>query len=263
MKKLLLSSLLLSSVLTLAVTGCKLVGSNPSPPSAWEQRMFDISTNFAARVVTTTNVVPIYQTNIAVVPYFITNSIGVPVEVMQTNYVPQTIYLTNTVTQTNLVETYTYNGPSTAAKGTAGAAGALSNIGAPGIGSLVTMGILGALAIWGHLRSTKKAGEADALSQTASTLTQIIEVGQELMNKTPQGAQMAQAWKDWMVKHQAEQGVIDQVMAILPEAVNNDAAKGAADKLVAMMGGVAALTPTPPPTPPPAPPGPAVIQPRV
>ena len=66
-------------------------------------------------------------------------------------------------------------------------------------------------------------------------LAQIIETGREVLQATPQGRLLDDRWKAWMIQHQAEQGVIEDVLKLLARVVDNDSAKTAAEDLLALM----------------------------
>lgn len=131
-----MKKLLAIASLVAIVSGCSLVGRNPSPPSKFEQGVFTVQTNY----------VPV------VVP--VTNSTGQVA--LTTNQMPQ----------------YTYaQGPGAqVAKDTVGAIGNLF-----GVGGLASTALGGLLSIWGWLRSSKNYQTAANTAQVVETLRQFIK----------------------------------------------------------------------------------------
>jgi hypothetical protein len=91
---------------------------------------------------------------------------------IQTNSVPRLVVVTNVV-------------PST-----------VTNTG------VVLGGLIGAYRLLRSFRASKTAG----------VLAQVIETGRQVLQATPQGQAQDEQWKVWMVQHQAEQGVIEDVV---------------------------------------------------
>jgi hypothetical protein len=185
----------------------------------------DIVTNEVIQVVIKTNIVPV--TNIVNVTETriidVTNAITVPVTKTVIDWV------TNVVTTTNTLEVYDYK-VNTNAVTTVNAIKETARL-IPGVGPFADLlgGILlGGLAVYARLRSTKK---------TAAVLAQVIEVGREILSQTPQGAQAATAWKDWMIKHQATQGVFESVLKLVSNktVVDNAEASRIATQLLSLM----------------------------
>lgn len=210
--------LLVSILLATTITGCAMFGSNPSPPTKAEQKLFDIVTNVVKQVVTETNVVQRVETNYQVVAYTITNQINQLVPVNFTNVIPVVLFSTNIVTRTNDVEQYTYGKPNATAQGTAGVIGGLTNVVAPGAGSLVTELLLGAAAIWGGLRSTKA-------NKVNGVLTQTVETAREVLKTTSQGQVLDERLMSWMKDHHLDEGVITQIAALVDKNVDTGQAK--------------------------------------
>lgn len=221
-------SVLLVSVLALGAfsfAGCKLVGENPSPPSKAEQALFDTKTNY----VTVTNVVPqvitTYETNEAthtVTSSSITNLLLVPGT--QTQYV-------NTVKP--------------AVTGTVQAVGTAVNTFAPGIGGLISSGILALLAGWSYLRSNKNR-------DTSAALAQEIQAVLNFIGQLPDGPKYVDVVKQFLQQHQNEADVVNQVVDLLAKQVSNSEAKAAANQVIATINGLksvsAPITPIVPPT---------------
>jgi hypothetical protein len=207
-------------------TGC----SSTKPPSAFEAKFFDVSTNTRPVVVTVTNVIPVIETRFAVQTVTITNSVGVPVPVYVTNTVTVTNSQAVVATVTNDVPTYSLT-PNANAKATAGLAGTLTNLGLPGAGSLTTMAVLGALAAWGGFRTRQYAGKNDALSQTAGVLAQNLQTFQSVVELTPQGKDLAKTAAAYIANHQVQAGVAAQVLDLAAQNVNNEQASLAAQQI--------------------------------
>ena len=171
------------------------------PPSAAEQKYFEIRTNVVEVVTTVTNIVPATATTVA----------AIRIEPV-----------------TNKVEQYDFT-PNANAGAVAGTGAAVTSIWSPVAGGVVGAALAGIFSLWGLLRS-KKRETANEL--TAMELAQIIETGRQILLKTPDGAKYEAAWKNWMVKHQADTGVISQVAQLVAAGVDNDKAKGAAQTIV-------------------------------
>jgi hypothetical protein len=97
-----------------------------------------------------------------------------------------------------------------------------------GVGELVSGLIGGVFGLWGVLRSRKS-------NKTAAALVQIIETGRVLLKETPQGQRLDDKWTLWMVKHQAEQGIINEVVKLMGQAVDNESAKVVSQKILDLM----------------------------
>ena len=220
----------LISLAAVAFVGC----ASTKPPTALEQRFFNIQTNITPQVVLQTNVVPVFQTNVVVQTVTVTNQVGVVVPVPVTNFTTVITMQTNIVQATNMVAGYTL-APNATAQTTAGIAGTLSNLGMPGTGSLVTMGLLGLAAAWAGIRNRQYAGQNSALQQVSGTLAQNISTFMAVLQQTPQGKQLAPLLQNYLNSHQAEAGVIQQV-AGLASQVDPLQAQGAAQQILAALG---------------------------
>src|SRR5882672_5729599 len=100
-RKLAFPSLILLSIAL--ISGCALFGKNAGPPTAIERQLFTIETNYTTKVITLTNVVPLFQTNVQVL-----NVTNIDHQVVQfTNFQTVVNYQTNVATSTNVVPTYT------------------------------------------------------------------------------------------------------------------------------------------------------------
>lgn len=214
----------------LALPGCG------TTPSAFEQRFYDIATNYTPRVVVVTNTTPIYLTNHVMAVEWRTNVINdtqisvVPVTVTQS--VLTVSYLTNTVTVTNLIPQYVLT-----PNASAGAVGQVAGVAASpwGAGGLATGAVGAIFALWAGYRNRQLGGKNDALSQSAGTLAQIIETGREVLKTTPQGQQADAAFKQWMIQHQNITGTLGQISGIVADEVSNEEAKRAANDIKALV----------------------------
>lgn len=212
-------------------TGCAALSS--APPSKAETYAYDITTN----LVTKTNFVT--QTNLVsqIVPINTTNVTGQTVLFYQTNYVPQLVTETNRVVETNYV--FAENAH---AKATTAVIGTVANIAMPGSGTLITAVIGGILGIWGSFRS-KAANKATAIANNSN---QIIETARNIITALPNGGSIAKDFDSWMVQHQQDAGIAQEVAALVGKFVNPDQASGTASKLLATA--LAPLTPLVPAT---------------
>lgn len=186
-------------------TGCASTGPQ-RPPSAFEQKFFTILTNYVTEVAFETNAITV--TNVVQ---------GIPV-------VTPALQV---VITTNVTPTYEFT-PNTTAAATATTSGTATNIFAPGFGGLVTTIIGGVFGLWGTLRSRKA-------NKTSEALAQIIETGQEVLLTVPNGADLAAKWKAWMIKHQAQTGVISEASKLVANVVDTDDARDAAAKITAIL----------------------------
>ena len=183
-------------LLLLFLSACK------SAPTRLEQKLFHIRTNQLPTVTLLTNIVPASPD---------------PTSSAPSN--PPITWHTNIIVTTNTLESYTYT-PSAAATQLVTVASGLGPWGH--LASVIIGGLLGA---YGFLRSSRAA-------KTAAVLAQVIETGRQVLQSTPQGQALDQQWKAWMIQHQAEQGVIPDVIKLLSKAVDEPSAKLTAQALV-------------------------------
>ena len=195
-------------------------------PTALERKFFDIETNLVADVATATNVVPRYNTNISVMLVTNRTADGEALVVPMTNATVEVTFVTNYTVASNVVESYMYV-PNTNAAHLQGAVGRTAGLFGP-LGELVGVLIGAGFGLWGYLRSSKAA-------KVAGVLAQVIETGRMVLQATPQGQALDEQWKRWMIQHQAEQGVIQDVVRLLGNVVDEPSAKEAADSLLALM----------------------------
>jgi hypothetical protein len=195
-----LSRLMLPSVF--ALLGLILLAGCGSPPVAVEQHFYTI----------TTNETPIVTS--AVTFQAVTNG-------------PVVTFTTNVVYTTNLQVGYVFTPNTTNAAPVVGIARGIGNIFGP-YGDLIAAAIIGALALWGKVRSTQ-ATQADAAS---AVLAQGIETLREILKTTPQGREMDTQIVALLSKQQITAGVIREVARIVNDNVDNPAAKQAARALL-------------------------------
>lgn len=201
--------------LALCITGCKLVGTDPSAPNGFERLVFTTVTNYIAvpMQVTQTNIVTHEQV------VYATNTVGQIVTVTNVFFMPEY----RVVTITNIIPQYEnkVNGGTTA---TIQAAGTAINTFLPGVGGIASSGLLALLGLWAQLRSSKRG-------QTNSTLAQEIETIREFIKSLPSGAKYDQAITAFLQTHQLESGVAQQVLGILQNQVDNQEAKTALQEI--------------------------------
>ena len=93
---------------------------------------------------------------------------------------------------------------------------------------MVGLLVAGAFAVWAQLRSSRAA-------KVSAVLAQVIETGRAVLQTTPQGQVLDEKWKNWMITHQAEERVIEDVIKLLGQVVDNESAKQVAAKLLSAM----------------------------
>jgi hypothetical protein len=211
--------------LLLGVAGLGLLCGCANQPTKFERKFFNIQTNMVGRVAVVTNVVPVYVTNSSVAWQTNLES-GTPVALPISNATVTVSYKTNRAVATNLVEEYTFT-PNANTALTSVLAG--RTVGAFGpFGELAMVLVTAAFGVWAQVRTARA-------KKVAAVLAQVIETGRIVLQSTPQGQVLDDQWKLWMVKHQAEQGVISDVVRLLGSVVDGDSAREAADKLLALM----------------------------
>ena len=215
-------------LLTGLVAGCSMLASKP--PSALETKLYDIKTNQVPVVVLRTNVVTVTETNVVTVRNPVTQVI------YQTNQVTVQIVGTNIVTVTNLVPAYDFT-PKASAVADAQITGGVINTVFPGWGSVVSYGLTGLLALWGGLRTKKQ-------NANTANLTQAIETARSVIKSLPNGATIGTQFDNFLVQHQTDANLLDEIGTIVDSTVNPDAAQGAATKIIQLV--TTPLNPTPP-----------------
>lgn len=216
-------------VATLALVGCKFFGATPSAPTKFDQKAFDIITNVVYKVVDRTNIIPVYTTNYQIEIITFTNTENKVVQVFATNFIPLVTFSNQVVTVTNRVEQYDYK-PNDTTKSSAAVVGTLSNLGIPGIGALVTALLVGAAGAYGKMRSTLKTSD-----KANEVLAQSVETAREVIYNTPQGKQLDDAFKQWLIQNQQAAGILGAVSTIVKDNVSSSAAQGAANLIKAQV----------------------------
>lgn len=209
--------------LSLVIAGCAAMGSNPTPPNKVESVLFNTTTNYVPVVI------PAYVTNQVTVTSYQTNVQGVAVTQYLTNIVPVTVpaSITN-------VPSYTETPKQSVTAGVQGAGGVL-NVLFPGIGSIASNAVLALLGFYGYLRSSK-------LGNTAAVLAQNVQLARNILQSVPNGAALDNAFVTFIQNHQADEGVIQQVMATIAAEVNNSDAKVAAQQIAATVQALTSAT---------------------
>lgn len=192
-----------------------------------DRTLYTVQTNWTPHVFVETNVVTV--TNLVPVPVVVvqtntvvqTNAAGAATAVLQTNFYNVTnlatvlTFQTNVFSLTNMVaSTQLADRPSTEA-----GVSALANTvgGLWGVGSLASAGLLGLLHLYRNVRN----------KQLNTAFIQAIQTGRELL-ATTQGEQAKAAYTNWLIQHQTATGVISAVTKMVPDLVDNPAAREAA-----------------------------------
>jgi len=208
------------------------VGCASRPPTRFEQGLFNIETNQIPIVVLRTNIfdVTVVRTNAVTV----TNTVGV-VE-WQTNIIPVVVQQTNTMIVTNTQEAYLYH-PGEGAKNIQEVGTTVGNL--FGVGGMTGTALGALFSLWGYWRSKKSL-------VTAGNIAQTVETMREFVKSLPNGATYDNELVNWMQAHQADAGVLNQVMTLLKTQVNNQDAKVAAQQVMDTINALKNLAPTPP-----------------
>lgn len=205
---------LFTATIAILFSGCA------GTPTKFEQKIFDIQTNYVPVLVLKTNTV--WQTNTEVKTITVTNTQGVIVPMTVTNTV--TIPQYSLVTVTQQIPQYEYK-PSAMAMSAQATAGTIGNLAAPGVGGSIATGMFGLiLAGWSWLRSSRA-------TKTAINSSQVIETMRELLKTMPNGKQYDAVLTQWMQQHQADAGVLSNVLDILENNVSNNDAKNVVQQL--------------------------------
>lgn len=188
-----------------------LAGCAGTPPTKFDTTVFEIKTNYVPSVVNQTNTV--WKTNEVYTTVTVTNSDHVLVQQYATNYIPVPQLVIQTIT--NIIPVYDYQQGSNAAKIKETAA-AVGNIVAPGVGGPIAGAITGLLLTgYGWFRSSKRS------ATIAGNLAQVVEASREVLKTVPNGNVYDAKMVEWMQNHQAEAGVLQDVIALLGKSVNN------------------------------------------
>ena len=209
------------------VTGCK------STPSRFEARFYDIDTNMLPRGAQSAGrkaesaglreqgaggagLKGVVQA---------TDRIGVPVG-GQLLPLQSPVFETNVTLVTNYEPAYTYT-PNERARSLSAVAGSAAGLLGP-VGELVALLCAGAFGVWAQLRTSKA-------TKVSAVLAQVIETGRAVLRMSPQGQKVDEKWKAWMITHQAQQGVVEDVVKLLATVVDDKTAYETAAKLLSMM----------------------------
>ena len=92
-------------------------------------------------------------------------------------------------------------------------------------GSIAGLTVAALTGLFGYLKSSKS-------STTSSTLSQEVETVLEFVKMLPNGATYNTALQNFMQKHQAETGVLTDVVKIIRDKTSNQVAKAAADNVM-------------------------------
>lgn len=221
----------------LGMVAASLFGCVSHPPTALEQKYFNITTNPPV-ISVTTNFIPVtlYKTNEVV--QTVTNLQNV-VE-FRTNYVPVAV-ATNVEARlavvTNQPETYNF-APGPGQQNIKDIGGLIGSF--FGAGGIATTAIGALFSIWGLVRSKKNYGTAAQLAQTIETLRTFVQ-------QLPNGPAYDTALVQWMQQHQAETGTINQIIGLLANEVSNPDAQVAAEHIRAAIAALGVTLPPPPP----------------
>ena len=104
-------------------------------------------------------------------------------------------------------------------------------------GAVGAIGLAALLALYARRRQTQlneALGKQKTAEDSAAALVQNIEVARQILEqleKTPQGANVAAKYKEWLQAHQSAAGVIGAVGQIVADNVDPEAAKYIALKL--------------------------------
>lgn len=216
---------MLIGTLVIFIGGCA-----STPPTAFEQKFFDIKTNVLVVTKIETNVVPftVVKTNIVV------DTLGLTV----TNYTPVFDYITNTIVVLKTNESYVF----TPGQGAADVKSVGTEVGNMfGAGGIVGTALGALFSLWGYVRSKKNY-------ITAANIAQTVETMREFIKSLPNGAAYDNELVNWMQKNQANAGVLQSVIALVGREVSNPDAKDAAQNIQTLIEGLKlGTTPSNPP----------------
>lgn len=244
-KTALFASLLAACGIAIVISGC--VNGTPLASTPVGGALYNTQTNYTPVVSVVTNLVPVtvYHTN--EVTQTVTNQVGVvqfvtnQVAVASATTQPQVFYVTNQVPQ------YVNTVKPAVTDAVQSAGGILSTM-FPG-GGAVAWALLALLGGAGYATSTKSSS---ANYSTATALSQEIETILAFMGKLPNGAVYTTALTSWLQSHQADAGVVQNVLGVLQNEVSNNDAQVAAQQLsqtIASLMSQTAPTPTAAPAP--------------
>lgn len=233
------------TILLALVAGCSLLGTSARDPGKFEESLFSttnvpmLTVHAFTNTVTVTNIVPREVTNVVTVQK--TNEVGVFVPIFETNHV--TVYDTNRTQVEKVIPAgSTVMVPQLVAPSATGQAAIATGSGIAGLwglGPLAGMLLSGGFNWWQKARNAALAAKYTGASQgalvanqTSAVLVQNVETLLEVLNGTPQGQAALPAVKSYLMNHQLEAGVIDQVAAFVNQHVDNEAARDAAAEVL-------------------------------
>jgi len=218
----------LAIIIAAIITGCA------SVPTAMDRALFNIRTNETPVVHVYTNTVVVTNVVQEIRPVFIrvTNEVTQTI-VVTTNFVIQTNVVLSAKEEvqsvTNVMRTVEVTPkPVVEAVGSAIVGTAAS---ATGWGGVASTAFVGFYALWARARQKKLTqalnGQVDQGDLVNETLVQSIETARALIKTTPQGQELEQRYKEWLIQNQRAAGIIE-VVASLARVTDSAAAKDAA-----------------------------------
>lgn len=221
--------------LSLGLNGCS---STATTPTKFESFLFEQHTNPMPQIVFQTNVLTVIKevpvTNQVTITRTNEQNIVIPTFSNYVTTVQVPVFQTNVVQGTNFVPVISQ---------TAGAgSNAVTSIGAVagdlfGVGGLVKAGLGAVFAgflTWRNRQfAVNSAVQAASVAQTtAETFAQNIETLLTVLKTTPQGQKLEPLIKNYLMTHQKEAGVIDNVASIIDSSVSEGAAKTSAETIL-------------------------------
>jgi len=233
------NSLTLLGVLAAAIgiIGCSAF-SNGGAPTAVERSIYNVRTNYLEVAVVHTNVIPISTFVTNVVPI----TIGESKVIYTTNVIGTTNFVTTTTYFTNEVPQYIFTVKTNVDTGI-GTVGTVVNTFLPGMGGIVSTGLTALLGVWGYLRSSKQSAQN---YNTASVLAQNIETIRAFIQGMPNGGKIDTAFTQYIQAHQADEGVLQNVLSVIQNEVSNPDARIAAQELANTVNALGTATAAPP-----------------
>jgi hypothetical protein len=201
----------------LLLSGCQ------SAPTAFDEALWDLTTNYVEVVQTRTNVVTITQTNLV----HVTNL----VEVLPDVFLPQIVTTPMvSITTNTYVSIATNLAPVIEAKADAELVGTAKTIGGMfGVGEMVgaiATGLLGIIGAWRF--QGRKVAKSEIVS---GNLVTAIEALREVI-KTKEGAEADAMIKAFLMKNQVQAGVFEEVVKLLDTKLDGTAASQVSDQIL-------------------------------
>jgi hypothetical protein len=201
----------------LLLSGCQ------SAPTAFDEALWDLTTNYVEVVQTRTNVVTITQTNLV----HVTNL----VEVLPDVFLPQIVTTPMvSITTNTYVSIATNLAPVIEAKADPELVGTAKTIGGMfGVGEMagaIATGLLGIIGAWRF--QGKKVAKSEIVS---GNLVTAIEALREVI-KTKEGAEADAMIKAFLMKNQVQAGVFEEVVKLLDTKLDGTAANQVSDQIL-------------------------------